>query len=129
MKYTLCITQQCNLSCDYCYIVKKKSVMSLDIAVNIINFIFKNTPLEEKINIGFFGGEPLLKFKLIKNITHIIETHPSYNKNRVVLSIVSNGTIFSDEIASFLNEHNIWLCISCDGPSVVHDKFRCFPNR
>ncbi|MFN3396438.1 MAG: radical SAM protein [Thermodesulfovibrionales bacterium] len=128
MKYTLCITQQCNMRCNYCYIGKKTSVMSHQVAEQIIDFIFKNTPPEEKIDIGFFGGEPFLEFGLIKAITEMIEGHPSFNKNQVELTVVTNGTIFSDEIADFLNEHNIGFCISCDGPPFVQDMFRCFPD-
>lgn len=128
MKYTLCITQQCNMRCDYCYIGKKTSVMPLQVAKQVVDFIFKNTPPEEKIDIGFFGGEPLLEFGLIKTITKMIESHQSFNNTQVELTVVTNGTIFSDEIADFLNEHNIGFCVSCDGPSFVQDMFRCFPN-
>jgi len=128
MKYTLCITQQCNLNCNYCYIGKKKSTMALPIAEKIVDFIFANSPKDEKIDIGFFGGEPFLKFEQIKEITELIKLHPSFNDEWVELSVTTNGTIFSEEIANYINIHNIKFCISCDGPSFVQDKFRCFPN-
>lgn len=128
MKYTILVTQECNLRCDYCYIGKKKSVMSLKTAKKIIDFMFSYTPLEEDIEIGFFGGEPLLEIDLIKLITHQIESHPSYDRNRVNLAVVTNGTIFSKEIASYLNQHNIAFCLSCDGPPDIQDRFRRFPN-
>lgn len=128
MKYTLCITQQCNMDCKYCYIGKKQARMSLAVAKKIIDFIFKTTPLEEKIDIGFFGGEPLIEFELIKTITEVIEDHPDFNGNRVELAVVTNGTIFSDEIADFTNGHKIAFVISCDGPPFVQNLFRRFPN-
>ncbi|GJQ22987.1 MAG: hypothetical protein HBSAPP01_07770 [Candidatus Brocadia sapporoensis] len=102
--------------------------MSLSIAKKIVDFIFKNTPSKEKIDIGFFGGEPLLEFELIKKITETIENHPSFNKKLVELTVVTNGTIFSDEIADFLNEHHIGFCLSCDGPPFVQDTFRCLQD-
>ena len=98
MKYTIFITQQCNLRCSYCYIGKKNAVMSLETAESIINNIFAHTPSEKKIDIDFFGGEPLLEFSLIKKIVSLIEGHPSYAPDRVELDVVTNGTIFSDEI-------------------------------
>jgi uncharacterized protein len=61
--------------------------------------MFSNTPKEERIDIAFFGGEPLLEFELIKIISQMIESHPSFNADRVELSVVTNGTIFTDEIA------------------------------
>jgi uncharacterized protein len=128
MKYTLCITQRCNLACGYCYIEKKNSRMSLDIARKVIDFVFSNTPPQDKIDIGFFGGEPLLEFDIIKDTTTMIETHPSFDDTRVELTVVTNGTVFSRTIGEFLNRHNIGYCVSYDGLPQVHDIFRTFPD-
>jgi uncharacterized protein len=127
-KYTLLVTQECNLRCSYCYVNKINYRMPFPIAKKVIDFAFSNTSSEEKIDIGFFGGEPLLEFNLLKDITTYIEDHPSYERDRSVLSITTNGTIFSDEIAEFLRSHSIGFCVSCDGPRVVHDLFRRYPT-
>ena len=128
MKYTLSITQICNLACTYCYIDKEKSTMPLTVADRVVDFIYQNTPIQERLDIGFFGGEPLLEFDLLKQIVDKIQDHKSFDPGRVILSIVSNGTLFSRQIAEFLQEKNISLCISCDGPPLVHDVFRRFTN-
>ena len=129
MKYTLFPTQHCNLSCDYCYVGKTTDRMSLDMADQIVNFAFRNTPASEDIDIGFFGGEPLLEFPLLGEVTQRIETHPGYDPCRVKFSVVTNGTLLTTEIAQFLQQHHIALTISYDGPSAVHDKYRHFPGR
>lgn len=128
MKYTLCITQRCNMDCTYCYIGKKRARMSLPLARDIVDFIFDNTPAEEKIDVGFFGGEPLLEFELIAAITEVIESHPRFGAHPVDMAIVTNGTIFNDTIAEFVNTHNMGFTVSCDGPSQVQDLFRRFPD-
>ena len=128
MKYTLFLTQRCNLSCDYCYVGKTTDRMSLDVVDQIVNFAFRNTPDSEDIDIGFFGGEPLLEFPLLEQATQRIETHPSYDPGRVKLSVVTNGTLLTAEIARFLQRHRVALTISCDGPSAVQDKHRHFPG-
>ncbi len=128
MKYTLFLTQRCNLSCDYCYIGKTSDRMSLDVADQIIDFAFRNSPASEDIDIGFFGGEPLLDFPLLEEVTQRIETHPGFDQCRVKLSVVTNGTLLTSEIARFLQQHRIALTISCDGPAAVHDKHRRFPD-
>jgi uncharacterized protein len=131
MKFVLAITQKCNLSCDYCYIGKKQSVMSLSTAKNIIDFIFQysqDKSVSERVDIGFFGGEPLIEMELIKRITRMIRDHRSYKKFHVSISMVSNGTLLTGDILNFLKESNISLCISCDGPAEVQDRFRHFPN-
>jgi uncharacterized protein len=128
MKYTLAITQKCNLACDYCYIKKNNSAMELSAARRIVDFIFGNVPLDEKIDIGFFGGEPLLEFELVKNITGMIQTHERYDPDQVTISVTTNGTILSEHIMEFIAEKNLVLCISCDGPPAVQDRFRRFPD-
>jgi len=128
LKHTLLITQRCNLACRYCYIDKKDTVISLEMAKKIICHIFDHTPAGEILDFGFFGGEPLLEFDLLKRITHMITEHPSYDQRRVVLRLVSNGTLFSDEIASFLEEYSVGLGISCDGPEFIQNKNRLFIN-
>ncbi len=102
--------------------------MSLAVARKIIDFIFQTTPLNEKIDIGFFGGEPLIEFDLIKTITEVIEDHPDFNGRCVELAIVTNGTLFSEDIAEFVNRHKMAFVISCDGPPSVQNLLRCYPD-
>ncbi len=128
MKFTISITQECNLRCSYCYIEKKHEVMSQETARSVVDFIFDSAIPGEKLDIGFFGGEPLLRPDLIRHITDLIEHHPSFDPAQVQLAVVTNGTIFSDEIAEFLNAHNIAFCLSCDGPPLTQDMFRRFPD-
>jgi uncharacterized protein len=128
MKYTLCVTQRCNLDCQYCYITKRNARMQHNIAERIIDFAYRHTPPDEDIDIGFFGGEPLLEFDLIKQITGSVEKHPFFDPRRVRINVATNGTIFTDEIMAFLQTHKGSLGISCDGPAETHDVFRRFPG-
>jgi len=96
MKFTMCVTQRCNLRCDYCYVGKSDASMSLDVAQRIVAFAYGQTPPEEKIDIGFFGGEPLLEFSRIRDVVAIIENHPEFTPEKVEMTVVSNGTVFSD---------------------------------
>jgi len=102
--------------------------MSLQTAQQVIDFIYTHTPAGEKIEIGFFGGEPLLEFEFIKEVVSLIEHYPAYSCYPLEISVVTNGTIFNDEIAEFLNAHRIGFCLSCDGPPQVQDRSRCFKN-
>lgn len=128
MKYTLFLTQRCNLSCDYCYVGKTPDRMSLDVADQIINFAFQNTPLSEDIDIGFFGGEPLLEFPLLEELTRRIQAHQDFDPDRVKLSVVTNGTLVTAEILRYLQQNRIAVTISCDGPAEIHDRHRRFPD-
>jgi uncharacterized protein len=127
-RYTLFLTQRCNLRCAYCYIGKSQAIMSPALAATIVDFIFARTPAEEKIDIGFFGGEPLLELGLLLAVTGLIESHPSYPSRSVVLSVTTNGTLLTDKIAELLAARGIQVCISCDGAPAVHDRFRRFAD-
>ncbi len=128
MKYTLFLTHSCNLACDYCYVGKEPTRMSLESAQKVIDFALTNTPPEENIDIGFFGGEPLLEFPLLTEITTAIESHPRHDAERVKLGLVTNGTLLTPEILAFVDQHHIALTISCDGPPDIHDRIRRYPN-
>lgn len=123
-RYTLCITLRCNLACNYCYVSKNQATMSLPTARRALDFLFERTPPKSKIEIGFFGGEPLLEFPLLCAVTDLIESHSSYDASLVSLTITTNGTIFSNTIAAFLKAHAFKVCVSCDGPPQVQNLFR-----
>ena len=128
MKFTIAVTQQCNLGCTYCYVSKNGAVMSLETADNIIEFMFRDIPKDEKLEIGFFGGEPMLEFERIKIIMQRIRNHKAYDSKKVDFFIVSNGTLFSDALADELLRLGVSLGISCDGPPHVQDRSRVFTD-
>lgn len=128
MKCTIVITQRCNLSCDYCYVPKRPATMSRQIAGKIVEFAYRHAPPGEPIHFGFFGGEPLLEFDAVKTVTQLIEDHRSFDPGQVTMTVVTNGTVFSDEIADFIVDHKIGFGISCDGAPGVHDRFRRYPG-
>lgn len=128
MKCTLTITQNCNLACSYCYITKKDARMPLATAKKIVDFIFNHCPPDEKIDFGFFGGEPLLEFELIQDITGLIKNHPGYSPGFVSFTITTNGTVLNDRIIKFLLDSGTVFCISCDGPPDIQDLNRRSPD-
>ena len=124
LKYTFCITQRCNLACPYCYVTKTETAMTWEMARKIVAFIFRHADAARAVEFGFFGGEPLLEFGLLKRIVEHIEQQPAFDADRMGFSLTTNGTVFSDEIADFFNAHHVKVCISCDGPPHVQDLFR-----
>jgi uncharacterized protein len=128
MKCTLAITRNCNLTCEYCYIRKNNDTMTLTTARNIVDFVFSHSVPGEKIDIGFFGGEPLIEFSLIQDIIEIIHNHDCYSPDRVTITITTNGTVLDEKITDFLIANSVVLCVSCDGPPEVQNKYRRFKN-
>ena len=128
IKFTILLTQECNLACTYCYITKHPSKMTSGTAKKVADFVFTRTSKTEKNNIAFFGGEPLLDFGLMKEVVGIIEQHPRFRDFPIEFSVVTNGTIFTDEISDFLLGHDITYCLSCDGDHQAQDMSRRYKN-
>ncbi|MCE1164952.1 MAG: radical SAM protein [Bacteroidetes bacterium] len=128
MKYTILLTQECTLRCRYCYITKNHSVIDRDVAEKTVEFIFRNTPKYEKIEVGFFGGEPLLEFDKLRFITGMIEEKNKIASRDVEMQVISNGTILDDIISEYLLRHNIVYAVSCDGIPRAQDANRLFPD-
>lgn len=131
MNFMIVLTDKCNLRCKYCYEKEKTySDMSVETARKSILFvkdcITREIDLNRKEhNIVFHGGEPLLKYDMIKYF--VIEFNKISNV-KIQYYITSNGTIFKEEIAYFIKNNNINFSISIDGTKSSHDKNRVFPN-
>jgi uncharacterized protein len=127
MKVTLSLTHRCNLVCRYCYSGRAfKKDMSIATAREIVDFAMDITPPGQRIEFGFFGGEPLLKFDLIKEVTNYIREKERETRGSVSLNITTNGTLLTPSILDFFREEKVNLCISIDGPAYVHDLNRCY---
>lgn len=136
-KITLQITQNCNLSCRYCAYANpieghqrshSNRSMTVEIAKKCIDYLYSHSANESDINIGFYGGEPLLEFNKIKQLMiYANEFAKKYNKN-LTYSLTTNATVFTDEIIEYFLSQNIHVVLSIDGPEDIHNKNRFYRN-
>ncbi|MDL2330634.1 radical SAM protein [Odoribacter sp. OttesenSCG-928-A06] len=117
------LTHRCNLSCIYCYQKHKTAKdMSLETAKAIMETEVKRAKLSKNIDsirFDMFGGEPLLKFDLIKELCRWAwETITDFN---FVIYITTNGTLIDDDIKEWLALHKekIHIAMSVDGTDDV----------
>ena len=133
------VTNQCNLSCEYCYeygedkIVdtangKQPKFMSEQTARESVDFMLKESGTNTVAHVTFFGGETLLNFPVLqKTIAYARQRGEELGK-RVDFSLTTNGTLLKPDVIEFLAENNVGVTISIDGPKEVQDKFRVFHN-
>ncbi len=119
------VANLCNLNCKYCYASggnynRENNVMSFEQADKILEKVFKKYSKLETVY--FFGGEPLLNFKLIKYLVEKIEKH--YNGSRIDFRTVTNGMFLTPKRIDFMNDHNFKLYVSLDGPKQIHEYLR-----
>jgi uncharacterized protein len=75
--------------------------------------------------IGFYGGEPLLSFDLIKQA--VMYARELYS-GKMLFTLTTNGTLLSGEVVDFLAENEFAITITLNGPQSEHDRLRVFPD-
>src|SRR5262245_48847315 len=68
-------------------------------------------------HIGITGGEPFIKKDAAKILQHI-------KKNGFYLSVITNGTVMTDDICEALVDGCNSLTVSVDGPEAIHNEIR-----
>lgn len=122
----------CTLDCKYCYEAKMRGdhYMSSETADLLIDYTEKHYLSEEKeVHIGFYGGEPLLSFEMIKYISKKIKTLTEKKGIDYSFSLVTNGTLLTGQRAEELAELGLKSArITIDGPKDNHNRSRPFKS-
>ena len=125
---SLTLTQNCNLSCSYCY-EHHKSLRTMDFqtAKKIIDMEFASRESDvTAFEFDLFGGEPFLEFPLIKEITEYICS----KKGELPCTIfaTTNGTLVHGDVQDWLAAHKqCFICgLSLDGTKIMHDLNRSY---
>ena len=112
----LVLTNACNLSCRYCYVIPGRDSMPLSVACSAIDEV-ANSCVERNIGLTilFMGGEPLLEFNTMRTICEY--AWEKYHELGVIFHSPTNGTLLNDEMRTWFTQHKerITLCLSFDG--------------
>ena len=114
---------KCNYSCEYCSqrFVPRNKDDHLDTSdfysisdEEIQSYVgkFDNIDVQEKVHFELWGGEPFLYWKTMKPL--IERLHEKYPTS--TYSVITNGSMFTDEIIDFIVKHEIQISVSHDGP-------------
>lgn len=121
------LTEQCNLRCTYCVFdesySKERSHSTKKIDIDLAKRRIKEFHHRAKQDayIIFYGGEPLLEFDSIVNLT---EYAKSIFGDRVKFSFTTNGMALTRNKYDFLINHDFLITVSLDGFKSNHDKSR-----
>ena len=114
----LSLTSGCNSECSYCYAKGGEFSLNLnfDFIKKSIDFIKSHKEDKETTSILFTGGEPTLRFDLLRKTVEYADS--ILGKTRYTMW--SNG-IFSNRATEWILENIYELQISCDGPSKIQN--------
>ena len=99
-------------------------VMDISLAKEGIDFLLDHSQNTKVLNIGFYGGEPLLEFELVEECLRYAKEQSEGKK--ITFNMTTNATLLTKEIVEKLQEYDVNLMISLDGPKEIHDKNRRF---
>jgi uncharacterized protein len=133
------VTNQCNLSCTYCYeygedkIVdtengRKPKFMNADTARESVDFLFRESGANRMAHLTFFGGETLLNLPVLKSTIAYARERAAALGKEIDFSLTTNATLLKPDVIEFLAENRVGVTISIDGPKEVQDQFRVFQN-
>lgn len=123
------VAHTCNLSCDYCFASQGKyngdrAIMSYEVGQKAIDYLLENSGHHRNLDIDFFGGEPLLAWKVVKQIVAYARSKEQEYKKKFRFTFTTNGMLLNDEVTEFLNQEMYNVVLSLDGRKEVHDRLR-----
>ena len=123
------VTTGCNLSCTYCYkedlaVPADSKKMDFVTAARSIDLLLAAGAERERVNVVFFGGEPLTNIALIKAVIAYAEHAGERSGRHVDFSMTTNATLLTPTLIDFLDSHRVGISVSIDGPKDVHDRHR-----
>jgi len=136
-------TEDCNLRCKYCvfsgtyehqrrhnhrYMDFATAQKAVDYYYHLLSEGRGRNPFQRP-SIGFYGGEPLLNFQLIKKVVEYVdEMYDGDEFPDIQWVVTTNGTLLQDAVFDYLVRHGFQIYLSLDGPKAVHDANRVFVN-
>jgi len=123
---TIDITEKCNLRCGYCftYGIGKRD-LTYNKGVEIVDWLFKDEISQSNtIDISWWGGEPFLKFELMKQLTDYALSIASKQGKTVSFNGTSNTTLMTKEVVDWMKQYNSYFLMSIDGIGNIQNKNR-----
>lgn len=122
LSLTVMPTEKCNFRCKYCYENYQNDKMSKQVQLNLLKYIQKHIKEYTALHIGWFGGEPLLAYDTILELSSKIKQICANAGRMYTASITTNGYLLTPERISRLLDSNVFFYqITLDGLENRHN--------
>ena len=98
--------------------------MSLETAKRAVDFYYDHCKNAKSVQIGFYGGEPLLEIEMIKEIVEYSKV--LFRGKDLTFNMTTNASLLDEDKIDFLATNDFNLTISLDGPEEVQNSGRKF---
>ena len=125
------IAHDCNLACRYCFAEEgeyhgRRAMMSYEVGKPALDFLIANSGSRKNLEVDFFGGEPLMNWKVVKDLVAYGRSQEKIHNKHFRFTLTTNGVLLNDEIMEFANKEMDNVVLSIDGRREVHDFMRPF---
>jgi uncharacterized protein len=123
------IAHDCNLKCKYCFASEgeysgTRKLMSAEVGKAAIDFVIKNSGNRHNIEVDLFGGEPLMNFKVVKEIVNYARLVEKIHNKNIRFTITTNATLLNEENMDYIDKNMGNVVLSLDGRPSVNDRIR-----
>ncbi len=127
------IAHDCNLACEYCFAEEgeyhgRRALMSFEVGKKALDFLVANSGNRRNLEVDFFGGEPLMNFRVVKDLVAYGRKLEKETDKHFRFTITTNGVLVNEDVMEFCNKEMDNVVMSLDGRKEVHDRMRPFRN-
>ncbi|MDO4356102.1 MAG: thioether cross-link-forming SCIFF peptide maturase [Clostridia bacterium] len=127
------VTHDCNLACRYCFAEEgeyhgQRALMSFEVGKQALDFLIANSGHRTNLEVDFFGGEPLMNWKVVKQLVEYGRSREAETGKKFRFTVTTNGVLLNDEMMDFINQEMHNVVLSIDGRKQVNDFMRPFRN-
>lgn len=109
----------CNYACEYCsqrFVERPEQTNKNDIEAFLQKIRKLNFSEENGLKIEMWGGEPFVYWKTMKPLVEALKEEFSDWVIKPQFSVITNGSILTDEIVKWLIKNDFAIAVSHDGP-------------
>ena len=123
------VCHDCNLNCAYCFAGggtynTERDYMSPEVGKKSVDFLLANSGERKNLEIDFFGGEPLMNMRTVKEVVDYGNAEAAKIGKRISFTMTTNCLLLNDENIAYLNETMDNVVLSIDGRECVHNATR-----
>ena len=127
------VAHDCNLRCKYCFAGTgafggSRMLMDFETGKRGIDFVLESSAHRNHCEVDFFGGEPLLNFKVVKDLVKYGRKAAADKNKTISFTLTTNGVLLDEKVQDFLEQEEISVVLSLDGRPEVHDRMRPYAD-
>ena len=124
---TICPTLNCNFDCPYCFETHRPGKMSPEVQDDVVELtrrMLKESGAK-KLNVTWFGGEPMLAMDVIGNLSERLMALAEETGAEYSAGIITNGWMLTQNNIDILEKCRVKSCqVTIDGLGSQHDATR-----